>query len=398
MSHSISNVLSAEDVAFLNTLPAVLSARSNLESTPVVYFTIPLTDSIRSALKATFHLDLSSVSEIPMRWIQGDTHAHIDVGSSSFESTYLVYLTDSPGELRLGETSYGLTTNTGFMFPEGLSHETRNTGSVPRLLLGPMNEFAQPVGANIYYFISQSDALANTNSIANGGSYTIGVAISGNLQGITSWRIASNSTGSSSQSVVYTNGTTLNSGGTYFLYPNQPCFLEGSTILCQVNRLEEYIPIEKLTPGTLVKTSRDGYKRVVLLGKGEILNPDTDERIENRLYTCSTSKYPELKEDLYLTGCHSILVSQLTDAQREATKAQLGKLFSTDGKQRLMACLDERAEPWKSKGTYTIWHLALEHEDDGMNYGVYANGGLLVETCSIRSLKGKSNMTVTRGA
>lgn len=57
-----------------------------------------------------------------------------------------------------------------------------------------------------------------------------------------------------------------------------------------------------------------------------------------------------------------------------------------------MACVDERAEPWNSQGTYTIWHFALEHYDEKMNYGVYANGGLLVETCSINFLKNKSNM------
>jgi hypothetical protein len=60
-----------------------------------------------------------------------------------------------------------------------------------------------------------------------------------------------------------------------------------------------------------------------------------------------------------------------------------------------MACVDQRAEPWNSQGEYRIWHFALEHHDDGMNYGVYANGGLLVETCSIRFLKKKSNMTLT---
>jgi len=44
---------------------------------------------------------------------------------------------------------------------------------------------------------------------------------------------------------------------------------------------------------------------------------------------------------------------------------------------------------------FTIWHFALENADDGMNYGVYANGRLLVETCSIRHLKNKSNMILT---
>jgi hypothetical protein len=58
-----------------------------------------------------------------------------------------------------------------------------------------------------------------------------------------------------------------------------------------------------------------------------------------------------------------------------------------------MACVDARAEPWNSEGTYAIWHFALDHADETMNYGVYANGGLLVETCCIKNLKTKSNMT-----
>jgi hypothetical protein len=60
-----------------------------------------------------------------------------------------------------------------------------------------------------------------------------------------------------------------------------------------------------------------------------------------------------------------------------------------------MACVDERAEPWNSAGEYTIYHFALEHADEAMNYGVYANGGLLVETCSIRSLRNRSNMQLS---
>jgi hypothetical protein len=59
-----------------------------------------------------------------------------------------------------------------------------------------------------------------------------------------------------------------------------------------------------------------------------------------------------------------------------------------------MAFLDERAEPWISKGEYTIWHFALENTDLNMNYGVYANGGLLVETSFINFLKKKSNMEI----
>jgi hypothetical protein len=73
---------------------------------------------------------------------------------------------------------------------------------------------------------------------------------------------------------------------------------------------------------------------------------------------------------------------------------RLGDLYITEKKYRLMACVDERAEPWNSEGTYTIWNFALEHEYDTKNYGVYANGGLLVESGSIRYMKRHSNMTL----
>jgi hypothetical protein len=70
----------------------------------------------------------------------------------------------------------------------------------------------------------------------------------------------------------------------------------------------------------------------------------------------------------------------------------MGKLFITNTKYRLIACVDQRAEPLASEGVFPIWHLALENENEKMNYGIYVNGGLLVETCSIDTLKNKSNL------
>jgi hypothetical protein len=395
MTSFLTNVLTVEELYYLNNLPEVLSAKASLDSRPsgMVYFSVTLTDSIRATLQSRFGLDLSPYSSIPMRWIKGDTKPHVDSGASNFQNTYLLYLNDSPGELIVDLQSYPIQANTGVVFNEGVSHETNNTEGVPRLLLGPMNELAEPVGTVVIYYPTEADALAGTNPLGYGGGYVVGSG--GPFGGYTSWRIASNSDGTSPQNVVYVNGDTLNSDGNYYLYPAAPCFLEGTTILCQVDDVEKYVPIEQLAIGTLVKTSLDGYKSVVLVGKGTIQNPGTDERTENRLYKCSPSKYPALKDDLYITGCHSILEFPITDKQKEDTVKHLGKLFVTDKKYRLMACVDERAEPWNSEGAYTIWHFALENVDERMNYGVYANGGLLVETCPIITLKNKSNMTLT---
>jgi hypothetical protein len=394
MTSIYEDVLSNEELHYLNNLPEVLAAKASLDSRPsgMVYLSVPVSNEIRATLQARFGLHLPVGSSIPMRWIKGDTAPHVDRSASAFENTYLLYLNDSPGELIVDSASYPIEANTGFVFNEGLRHETQGTGAIPRLLLGPMNELVEPVGATVtFYFLSEADALAYTNIIAQFGSYTVQ-----NVSGITSWRLASSSTGPSPQNIVYNVGDDLSGNGTsdfYYLYPAGPCFLEGTTILCEVDGVEKYVPIEHLTPGTLVKTSLDGYKPVVLVGKGTLLNPGNDDRLESRLYKCSPSKYPQLKEDLYITGGHAILEFPITDKQKEDTIKRVGDVYVTDRKYRLMACVDERAEPWNSEGAYTIWNFALEHSSKTMNYGVYANGGLLVESCSINFLTNKSNMT-----
>jgi hypothetical protein len=123
-------------------------------------------------------------------------------------------------------------------------------------------------------------------------------------------------------------------------------------------------------------------------------NPGTADRNKNSLYLCTKDSYPEITEDLTITGCHAILVNKISEEQRAGIIATLQRVFVTDKKYRLPACVDERAAVVQTSGTFTVWHFALEHYDTRMNYGVYANGGLLVETCAIRTLKNKSNLTL----
>jgi hypothetical protein len=305
-----SSVLTQEDIVYLNNLPEVLEAKARLSTAPIQYFKVALTETIRAALSERFGVNVSNVSHIPMRWIKGDTAPHIDTGLSNFENTYLVYLTSSEGSFTLEDTSYPITENTGFVFSEGLEHMTQGTGSVPRLLLGPMNEFAEPVGGAV----------------------------------------------------------------------GQVCFLEGTQILCK----DGNVRIEELKCGDLVKTL-NGYKAIVGIKKDTLVNPGTNERTVNRLYSYD--------DKLFVTGAHSVLVDSLTQKQKENTAKHLGlvfteeveKLFVAESKCKLMAYLDDKATPWASEGKYTIWHIALENADKNANYGIYANG-YLVESCSINTL------------
>jgi hypothetical protein len=246
------------------------------------------------------------------------------------------------------------------------------------------------------YFFNQYDALNSNNAQAYSYTYIVGNAEYGNIAfaaANTRWMISSNSFGSSTG--IVTNGEVLVNDGSYFLYPEPlACFLEGTNILCQIYGVDTYVPIENMKRGTLVKTSKNGYKKVELIGKGTIYNNGNEERTKNRLYKCSPTNYPELNSNLFITGCHSILTNSLTEKHREQTLQDLGKIYVTENMYRLMACIDERAKPWESEGTYTIWHFALENKNYYSNYGVYANG-LLVETCSKRYLKELSNLTLT---
>ena len=402
MTSVFSSIFSNEEIQYLLQLPEVVAAKDRFGSSDKVQFTIALTDGIRTALQTRFGLDLSSVSEIPMRWIKGDTEAHVDRGSRSFENTYLVYLQDSEGEFVLGTDSYPITANTGFIFSEGTMHKTLNTGLTPRLLIGPMNEFAGPVGggyATIIYYANLTDATNGDNALASG----VQGATLQTVSPYSSWRVARVLDGATPQSVpsgVFASGYTITNWAgyaqrfTYHLYASQAvCFLEGTQILCLKDDVETYMPIETMRAGTLVKTRLDGYKKVELIGKNVIVNPGHSDRIEARLYKLSPSQYSELHDDLFITGAHAVLVETITDKQREELTKQAGKIFITDKKYRLMAMFDERAEPWASEGTYTIWHFALEHTNIVMNYGVYANG-LLVETCSINTMRTKANLII----
>lgn len=229
------------------------------------------------------------------------------------------------------------------------------------------------------------------------GTYTSDWIITG--PGMASGRILSmtltNSGGNNAVVVILqTGGGAFTSGAGNTFNPPAPCFLQGTTILCLQDGKETYIPVETLRPGTPVITLTGVPKKIVAIGHMTIQNPGTTDRTEQRLYKCSPAKYPELKSDLFLTGGHSILVPAITEDQRIQIMEYLDRIYVTEGRYRLPALIDERAEPLASEGTFTVWHFALEHDNIRMNYGVYANGGLLVETCPINYLKTISNMTI----
>jgi hypothetical protein len=172
-----------------------------------------------------------------------------------------------------------------------------------------------------------------------------------------------------------------------------PCFLQGSKIL----RLnvetdeEEYIAVEKLRQGDLIRTATCGYKAVAYIGRGKLYRPADDPNPKNRLYRFQAKggRHPPL----FITGEHCLLYPEkdISVDKRQEVREFMGDDYITEVYHRVPACLDDSGEAYKGKGPVTIWHFALEHNNWYNNHAVYANG-ILVETCSIDFLVNRTSM------
>jgi len=292
--------------------------------------------------------------------------------------------------------AFNSTNNSRYIYKSTDNGTTWNVISTMGTLTGPFNSiatnsagdfvFACSVDLSIFYETHAAKAVLK----ATNGSLVVTTASYHN--GNNTIVMINNSAQTYSINNLFPPGTIP--GGFVDQQDQKPiiaCFKEDSTILCCKNGREVYVKVQDIRKGDLVKTLNNEYVPVNMIGKSKIYNSGDSLRGKNRLYIFRKSVYPELTEDLVLTGCHSILTDSLTKVQIEKTKEILGNTFVTDEKYRLMACLDEKAEPYAIEGVFPIWHIALDHHDYYMNYGIFANG-LLVETCSQRFLKEYSGM------
>lgn len=173
--------------------------------------------------------------------------------------------------------------------------------------------------------------------------------------------------------IVFSTSDGYNSGAPVQL---TNCFVEGSEILCVINNEEEYVKVEDLKIGDLVKTYNNSPKKISYILKNTFKNDKSYSQI------CKLSNYPNQTKDLFLTGGHSILVDELTQEQKEKTEKVWDQPRKIDDKYLLLAFIDENAEKIDDEQEYNVYHIALENEDKHGQYGIYANG-ILSETMSL---------------
>jgi len=161
------------------------------------------------------------------------------------------------------------------------------------------------------------------------------------------------------------------------------CFHKGTTILCLNAELtDEYIPVESLKVGDLVKTYKHGYRRIAVMLSYHMRNDSTT--FGKSLHRMN--KTDTMTADLILTGWHSILVDDLGDYEKENTK-RFGEVQIIDGKYLLLCAISRDFTMLEDTDDHSVYHFCLDGDgDENARYGVYANG-VLCETPSIAITK-----------
>jgi len=234
--------------------------------------------------------------------------------------------------------------------------------------------------------VSTSSQLSSSNkaTINNKATTSIGGILYSSNSGVT-WS-STNITSGSFDSVYinkYLFSVVSGSSGAYYT-PIALCFNHDTKILCLNKNLEEeYVAIQDLQKGDLVKSYLHGYRKIEHIGKNKLVNnPDF---WKSCMYKMEKNEENGLTEDLILVGGHSLLVDELSDEVKEKYEELNiweGKLEKIDEKYLLLAGLSEKFKKMEDKNTYTYYQLILDNEgDENRRFGIYANG-VLAETPS----------------
>lgn len=131
------------------------------------------------------------------------------------------------------------------------------------------------------------------------------------------------------------------------------CFLKGTKILTN----KGWMHVEDLEVGHKVRTLRNGYKEITLVGTN--LLPKNE----------SLYRYPDY--ELVVTGRHCSLIDSIYMNEMS------GRVVIIEGKVSMMATKDPMAIPFLHNGEHSVYGFVLDSSHEDLNYGVWANGKLV---------------------
>jgi hypothetical protein len=160
-----------------------------------------------------------------------------------------------------------------------------------------------------------------------------------------------------------------------------PCFNHDTKILClNKNLKEEYVPIQSMRKGDLVKTYLHGYKKIKSIGVNRFQNDPSNYR--KCMYIMKKGKHVNLNEDLIITGDHSILVEYIFKNEKILMRKRFMEEKKIDSLKLVMSSVSNFFEKITNKDEYTYYHFCVEDDDADRNFGVWSNGILSEIPCA----------------
>lgn len=156
----------------------------------------------------------------------------------------------------------------------------------------------------------------------------------------------------------------------YYNLLNVACYNHDTYILCLINNEDVYCKIQNLKKGDLVKTYRDGYKAVTLIGKKQMIN--NINNTNNCMYIMKKTNNNNLIADLIVTGNHFVEAYDTIENEDD----DMNEHFS---KKMIQACNSPLFEKINNNWIYTYYHFVLEKDikhatNIFYHYCVWANG------------------------
>jgi hypothetical protein len=159
-----------------------------------------------------------------------------------------------------------------------------------------------------------------------------------------------------------------------------PCFHESVTILCYINNKKEYINIKNISVGDNVVTYKDGIKKVKLIKIKTTFNKKNKNM--SNFFILEKNKKNILTHDLIITGKHSSLVDIINEKNKKIMSGiYKNKYNKIHDKYKLLSYLDNNFICKNDEITENVYIIVLEGNDKKYTYGIYVNGGYLVESC-----------------
>jgi hypothetical protein len=244
--------------------------------------------------------------------------------------------------------------------PPVITSSWATTGTTPRgLVIDSGYIYCANNSSNTISKISLTDPTINNSSWATTGTKPFGLVIDSGF--------------------IYESNN--NSGTIWKISLTTPCFNKGTKILCLNSLLEEeYIPIEDLKKGDLVKSYLHGYRKIDSIGSNKMIN--NPEHFNLSMYKMEKTLENGLIDDLIVTGGHSILVDDLGEYYAENEVRFKGTIPKIDDKFFLLSAVSKDFIQLTDTNEYTYYHLCLENNgNNDERFGIWANG-ILTETIS----------------